>query len=151
MVCPFCLHKKTSVTNSRRGARLNEVWRRRHCNNCGAQFTTREIADIGSVLAVVNGKTVVPFSHTNLLFELLRVCSHRQDQEQSVPYLACTIEQKLCHKAAKSKKSAITHDMIFEITSETLKNYDPAAYIAYIALHKKIDAPSIRRALTRKK
>ena len=88
MICPFCLHAKTEVFNSRGGTRLNTVWRRRRCTSCSGQFTTYESADPGSLLVVKDKKSLIAFSHNRLQLTLLRCCEHRNDIDDSVPYLA---------------------------------------------------------------
>ncbi|HKX73719.1 MAG TPA: hypothetical protein VJM32_06905 [Candidatus Saccharimonadales bacterium] len=148
MVCPFCLHKKTDVFNSRAGARLNQIWRRRRCPECGAQFTTYESADPGSILTVQDGKKLIPFSHSRLLLELLQVCDHRQDLDDAVPYLAHTIEQKLFKAAGTAQNLALTKAQLVETISETLQHYDSVAYVKYIGRHQKnLSSAALRKAL----
>jgi transcriptional repressor NrdR len=152
MVCPFCLHKKTNVYNSRRGSRLNITWRRRQCPACGGQFTTYESAEPGSILTVKEGQELSPFSHNALLLSILKACDHREDQDESVPYLSATIEQKLYKLHFSIKDKTITKHDIVQTAADVLKHYDPVAYVKYIGQYQMhIDAPSIRRALRRKK
>jgi transcriptional repressor NrdR len=152
MVCPFCLHKKTNVYNSRQGARLNATWRRRQCPACGEQFTTHESADPGSILTVQEGNALTPFSHTTLLLSILKACDHRQDQDEAVPYVCETIEQKLYSLHFATKQKTISKQNIIQTAAEVLKRYDPVAYVKYIGrFQSQLDAPSIRRALRRKK
>jgi transcriptional repressor NrdR len=152
MVCPFCLHEKTKVYNSRRGSRLNVTWRRRQCEACGGQFTTYESAEPGSILMVRQDRTLVPFSHSDLLLSLLRACDHRQDLDESVPYLCGTIEQKLYKLQFAVKEKSVAKSDIVAAAAAALKNYDPVAYVKYIGRYQaQLDAPTIRRALKRKK
>jgi hypothetical protein len=44
MICPYCSHDGTRVTDSR--ATHNQVWRRRECLSCKQRFTTAETIDI---------------------------------------------------------------------------------------------------------
>ena len=150
MVCPFCLHKKTDVYNSRQGAKLNTIWRRRRCPECGAQFTTHETADPASILTVQDGRHIVQFSHTKLLMALTKVCDHRTDTDESVPYIAETIEQKLYRQVAKSKQRVVSPAEIVGVTSATLQAYDPVAYVKYAGQHTQLNAQTIRKALKRK-
>lgn len=152
MVCPFCLHRKTSVYNSRKGSRLNVTWRRRQCEACGGQFTTYESAEPGSILTIRDGRSLEQFSHSTLLLSLLKACDHRKDLDESVPYVCETIEQKLYALLPAREQKTITKQEIVGITADVLKNYDPVAYVKYSGLHQsQLDAPSIRRALKRKK
>lgn len=146
MVCPFCFHAKTKVYNSRSGERLNIIWRRRRCENCDAQFTTYESADPGTVLTVKNNNKIETFSHSKLLLSLLKVCAHRTDLDESIPYLAATIEQKL-YKSSRSEKS-ISKQTIVAHALSTLKNFDPVAYVAYLSnQHQSLTKKQLRDAL----
>lgn len=152
MVCPFCLHEKTKVYNSRQGTRLNVTWRRRQCEACGSQFTTYESAEPSSILMVRDNKLLLPFSHSNLLLSLLRACDHRDDQDESVPYICGTIEQKLYKLQFGIKEKTVAKADIIATAANVLKNYDPIAYVKYIGRYQsELDAPTIRRALRRKK
>lgn len=146
MVCPFCLHKKTEVFNSRGGTRLNTVWRRRRCMACGGQFTTYESADPNSLLVVKDKTGLSQFSHNRLLLALLKCCDHRKDLDDSVPYLAATIEQKLIKLAATTKSPSISKDELQKAVADTLKAYDPIAYVKYIGQHPALSS-ALRRAL----
>jgi transcriptional repressor NrdR len=152
MVCPFCLNKKTNVYNSRQGARLNSTWRRRQCPACGEQFTTYESAEPGSILTIRVGHSLTPFSHIKLLLSILKACDHRQDQDESVPYVCDTIEQKLYKLHFSIKEKTISTYDIVHTAAGVLKQYDPVAYVKYIGRYDAgVDASSIRRALRRKK
>lgn len=146
MVCPFCLHAKTEVFNSRGSTRLNTVWRRRRCTACDGQFTTYESADPASLIVVKDKRTLTAFSHNRLQLTLLKCCDHRDDLDDCVPYLAATIEQKLIKMAAESKSPSITKDKLQQTTASTLKNYDPVAYIKFIGQHPEL-TNALRRAL----
>jgi transcriptional repressor NrdR len=150
MVCPFCLHKKTSVYNSRHGSKLNVMWRRRRCDACGKQFTTYESADPASILRVTEGTKHKTFSHTKLLLSILKAADHRDDLDEAVPYLCDTAEQKL-YRLNSTQNGEITTSDIITVTAETLKHFDPVAYVKYIGMYQKaLDAPTLRRALRRK-
>jgi transcriptional repressor NrdR len=150
MVCPFCLHKKTHVYNSRFGSRLNQTWRRRRCLACEREFTTYESADSGSILQLQEGRTIRHFSSVKLMMSLLKACDHRLDVDQVVPYLCGTIEQDLYKQAAKTAKHWISKQQIIDTVSKVLRRFDSAAYIKYISSYQQgLDGPTIRRALRR--
>lgn len=147
MVCPFCTSNKTSVYNSRATARLNNVWRRRRCNNCKKVFTTTETVDPASVIKLKQGKTSVAFSQAKLLISLLRVCDHLEDPETSAHYLCQNVMQKLYRMAAKSSQTINKNDII-EVTMVTLKPYNLAAYVKYLSYHSpQIDPRTLNKKL----
>lgn len=51
MICPYCEHHKTTVSNVRMDKFNNKLYRRRECPDCGEKFTTYEI-DLGSLVGV---------------------------------------------------------------------------------------------------
>src|SRR5688572_30015346 len=130
MICPFCLHTKTSVYNSRTTKKINEIWRRRRCETCGNEFTTRERAQADTIIRVRNGKTTIPYLQSRLLLSLLRACDHRQDDE-AIFYLIEAVHQALFKQAA-SKDQVVTTSEIADITSEILQRFDPIAYVKYV-------------------
>lgn len=147
MICPFCLHKKTSVYNSRQTTKLNATWRRRRCEACGGTFTTREDADPQSILRVGNMKRTVPYSRAKLTLSILSACEHRTDHGEAAYWLADTIEQKL-YRLAAGKHNAVTKRHILQVTLDVLKNFDATAYITYLTRHSPdLDARSLKKYL----
>jgi transcriptional repressor NrdR len=148
MVCPFCLHKKTNVYNSRFGSRLNVTWRRRRCLACKREFTTYESADASSVLQLKEGRVIHRFSSMTLMMSLLKACDHRTDTDEIIPYLCRTTEQELFKQAAAADHHWVTKEQIIEAAGQVLRRFDPAAYIKYMTAHQQaLDARAIRRAL----
>ncbi|SRR6266496_1686702 len=147
MVCPFCLHKKTSVYNSRKTARLNATWRRRRCLACGREFTTRESADPANILRVGTAKRSAPYSRARLTLSILRVCDHRSDHGEAAYWLADTIEQHL-YRTSAGVNNIVSRNQVIGQTLQTLKNFDTAAYIKYLAAHSPgLDARTLKRHL----
>jgi transcriptional repressor NrdR len=151
MVCPFCLHKKTNVYNSRPGRRLNQTWRRHECPSCKRQFTTYESAAPGDILTLREGHKLHRFSHIKLLVSVLRALDHRKAADASVEYLCGIIEQKLYHKSSEDATGVINKADIIDITSSVLKNYDAVAYVKYIGQYQPaMPASALRRRLRKK-
>ena len=139
MVCIYC-GGETQVANSRHQRRLNQVWRRRECQNCHAVFTTEESADYSASIVVrhpatpVNPKaTQAPFSRDKLFTSVLRAVGHRQSPLEDASALTATITAKLL-KAAPG--ASVSPTDIITITLETLKRFDTAAAVQYQAYHK---------------
>ncbi|MGH7196163.1 MAG: ATP cone domain-containing protein [Candidatus Saccharimonadales bacterium] len=149
MVCPFCLHEKTEVYNSRRTKKTNETWRRRRCLACKKEFTTREAADPKDIFVVERKDHREPFSKAKLLLSLLKVSDHRKDHGEAIFYLAVTIEQ-LLYKAAAANGQKITTQLIVETVLRVLKRFDTAAYVKYLSYHSpQLDVRSLKRFLKR--
>lgn len=131
MVCPFCLHKKTNVYNSRTTQKINEVWRRRRCLACNREFTTRERAQADSVIKVRCGKKAIPFLQSRLLLSLLKASDHRKDDE-TIFYIVEAVQQRL-YALAANQSQLVTPEQIAHSVRTVLENFDPIAYIKYTA------------------
>src|ERR1700731_3135221 len=91
MICPYC-GSSTQVTNSRRQKKDIRVWRRRHCDNCGAIFTTFETLDMASLrLANIDSKASEAFSGTKLLISIYESCKHRKSAPEDARALTDTV------------------------------------------------------------
>ncbi|HWZ65914.1 MAG TPA: hypothetical protein VNX65_03925 [Patescibacteria group bacterium] len=149
MVCPFCLHEKTAVYNSRQTSRVNITWRRRCCLECGRKFTTSETIDCQKILKVVSNdsKKPVSFSRSRLLLSILKASDHHSHSDE-VAYTLCeTIEQKLLLKADRNN-GHVTKQLIIQTCLATLKNFDAAAYLKYLANHgPALDMRSLKQHL----
>lgn len=147
MVCPFCLHKKTEVYNSRQTAKINATWRRRRCESCGRSFTTRESADPESILRVGTAKRTTTYSRAKLTLSILSVCDHRTDHGEAAYWLCNSIEQKL-YRLATGENNSITKNQIIHVVLETLKNFDTAAYVKYLTRYSpELDARTLKKYL----
>lgn len=144
MVCPFCLHKKTNIYNSRSTRRLNATWRRRRCESCKREFTTRESIDSESVLSIGTAKHPSPYSRAKLTLSILRTCDHRADHGEAAYWLADTIEQKL-YSAAAGSNNIVSKKTVSSTVLGTLKDFDTTAYVKYLAAHSPtLDARTLK-------
>lgn len=147
MVCPFCLHKKSEVYNSRGTNGGTAIWRRRRCLACGKAFTTQENYDPSTHWIVVTQKKATKYSRAKLVMSLLRACDHRLNQDDATWYLFEAIEQQLYPIAAKSDQKIPITD-ITNIAAGVLKHFDATAYVKYMSYHQPVmDAKTLRRQL----
>lgn len=130
MVCTYC-GGKTEVTNSRHQKRLNQVWRRRHCYNCGATFSTHEQTAYESVWRV-NSKhqALVPFNKQKLFVELYKACEHRPTALDDAAALTDTILGLL---RARATSGLLESKDIATTTHTVLQNFDTPAAVYYAA------------------
>lgn len=146
MVCPFCFNKRTSVYNSRPTKRLNGLWRRRRCEACGQQFTTREVVEPSTVLTVSEGTSLTPFSQARLLISLARACEHRNDD--AAYWLAETVAQQLL-QVHSQRQAPLDRATIREVCLVTLHNFDMRAFMKYFSEHadESLDDKTLRKQL----
>lgn len=151
MICPFCLHKKTDIYNSRSTNKGSTVWRRRRCLQCQNVFTTQESFNPSDIWKVNNVNKKAPYSRARLAISLIKACDHRQDAESKVWYLFEGIEQQLLPIAARNNQLITTSD-IAKVAADILKNFDATAYVKYISHHQPImDARMLRKHLRDKR
>jgi transcriptional repressor NrdR len=148
MVCPFCLHKKTDIYNTRKTGGGATVWRRRRCLSCQSAFTTQEHFDPSGVWKIKGNKKTRPYSRATLSMSILRACDHRSNQDDAAWYLFQTVEQKLT-PLLDEKRTLTTHAVI-ETVAGVLKRFDAAAYVKYISTHQGgLDVATLQRKLRR--
>jgi transcriptional regulator NrdR family protein len=132
MVCIYCA-SPTQVTNSRLQKRVNQVWRRRQCSNCGSNFTTHEVVDFGSTIAVQYSiRKLRPFSRDILLVSVYESCKHRSDALSDASALTQTIIGQLL---AHIQEGKLDRDVIAAVTTAVLERFDKAAATMYAAYH----------------
>ncbi len=132
MVCIYC-GGKLQVTNSRRQVRSNQIWRRRKCTRCLAQFTSHEIIDAASAL-MVQTKDQPPrsFMVDKLFTEILLSLQDRKDCYLEAREITTTILQ---HLLKLQTKPIFTPEEISKTAALVLKRYNRRAYLRYQAEH----------------
>lgn len=131
MVCVYCAHD-TRVVNSRPQKRLNRVWRRRTCTNCGATFTSTEAVDLSGSITIRNKKQLQAFQRDKLFMSIYDSLKHRKTALSDATGLTDTIVSQLypLMTDAVLEKAAIT-----EVTSVVLLRFDKVAATHYQAFH----------------
>ncbi|HVV25439.1 MAG TPA: hypothetical protein VHC21_00170 [Candidatus Saccharimonadales bacterium] len=133
MVCIQC-GGETAVVNSRHQKRLNQVWRRRSCKNCGSVFTTQESAAYGGAWAVQSRSGALsPFSRDKLLLSLHRSLQHRKTAVHDASALADTIIKRLLGIVTEGK---LESQQIKQAAQVALNRFDKAASVHYAAFHQ---------------
>ena len=133
MVCIQC-SGNTRVFNSRHKKRLNQVWRRRECEQCGLVFTSLEHVDFPTSMAVRNASGhLEPFSRDKLLLSLYKSLQHRSTAVQDASALTDTVIGRLL---AQTQHSVINDTGITSTVYLVLARFDDAASVHYQAFHK---------------
>ncbi len=137
MVCIYC-GSKTEVTNSRSKARITSVWRRRQCKACVAQFSTSELPDFDTSLAVkTNDGKLKPLNRDKLFLSLYQALGHRPDALKSATELTFTILGLLL-RTHKPVDGTIEASMLAKTALNVLKRYDALSAHTYKAYHKAV-------------
>ncbi len=118
----------TSVANSRYFKRSNIIWRRRK-TPVGFTFTTRESVDLTVVQVHKNNAVSEPYQPSKLLMSILKACEHLGTAHSDSWHLMQTIEIKLLEHL--SPNMSVDSRIINEVTGETLKAFNAAAFVKY--------------------
>ena len=131
MVCTYC-GAETKVINSRHQKRNNQVWRRRHCDQCKAIFTSHEKADLSSILIILDREEHKPFLEDILFVDILNALSHRKDRFMASREVTATVVNELIKLP---QKPLIKSSQISFSAAGVLKRLDRQAWLRYVAEH----------------
>ena len=132
MVCVYC-GGSTRVVNSRHQQKNNQVWRRRHCEACGAVFSTEEAPRLGLAWRVWTGTRLRAFSRAKLFMSLPNSCGHRKTALDDAEGLTETVIAKL---KPLVKDGVVNNRDIVRVAQVALNRFDKAASIYYEARQK---------------
>ncbi|HEX7633150.1 MAG TPA: hypothetical protein VF401_02370 [Candidatus Saccharimonadales bacterium] len=132
MVCIHC-GAETHVTNSRPQKRLNQVWRRRRCDDCGAIFTTEEVAQYTTSWAVLDtAGHIRAFNRDKLFLSIYGSLQHRATALADATALTDTVIKKLGNHV---REGVIIGSHLAQTVQVALNRFDKAASVHYQAFH----------------
>ncbi len=130
MVCLYC-QSETRVTNSRPQKRTNSVWRRRHCQSCGALFSTTESVDLSQSIKYKALHDLEPFSRDVLFISVYESLRHRKTALDDATALVDTIITELL----RQQSGSISREHVIVGCRAVLKRFDSVAFTHYTAYH----------------
>jgi transcriptional repressor NrdR len=131
MVCIYC-GSETAVSNSRHQKRLNNVWRRRTCQQCHTTFTTTERPELQQSLVVKKEGVLRPFERDILFISVHASLGHRKGPVGDSAALTSTITA-LALKTAQN--AVIEASQLATITHQVISRFDTVAAVHYAAYH----------------
>lgn len=129
MKCPFCREDTTEVFNSRATHFGSQIWRRRRCLSCHESFTTYEAADISFLKVVKKTGQKQRYSRAKLYSGVYGAFLSIPHKETTVDAVTDTIEAKLLD----TKQRELSSQDIAHIVLTTLKHFNMAAFLRYLA------------------
>lgn len=129
MKCPYCRAATTDVFNSRPTKVGTQIWRRRRCLECHESFTTYEAPDLGFVKVIKKGNRKERYSRAKLFAGIYGAFLDIRAKQTSVDAVTDTIEAKILD----TKKTTIASEEIAAIVLQTLKHFNTAAFVRYLA------------------
>ena len=131
MKCPYCRSTQTEVYNTRATKFHSQLWRRRRCLSCHEAFTTYEAPDLGFLQVSSQNASNRPYSRARLYSAIAAALDPAHARAGEIDAVTDTVESKLLDL----KSPALTTVQISAIILTTLKNYDTAAFLRYLAAH----------------
>ena len=129
MKCPFCRETTTEVYNSRDTRFGNQIWRRRRCLSCHESFTTYEAPDLGFLKVIKKSGKKQRYSRAKLFSGIYGAFLSIPAKETTIDNITDTVEAKILD----TKRAEITSTDIAKIVLTTLKHFNTAAFLRYLA------------------
>lgn len=129
MKCPFCRENTTEVFNTRPTRFGTQIWRRRKCLHCHESFTTYEAPDLGFLKVIKKNGKKQRYSRAKLYSGIYGAFLAIPSKETAVDGVTDTIEAKLLD----SKQREIKSSDIAKVVLATLKHFNTAAFVRYLA------------------
>jgi transcriptional repressor NrdR len=129
MKCPYCRADQTEVYNSRVTKTGSQIWRRRRCQACHEAFTTYEAADLGFLKVIKKMGKKQRYSRAKLYSGIYGAFLSIPAKETTVDAVTDTVEAKLLD----TKERELTSQAIARIVLTTLKHFNTAAFLRYLA------------------
>jgi transcriptional repressor NrdR len=146
MKCPYCRSETTDVFNSRPTRFGSQIWRRRRCLECRESFTTYEQIDLGFVKVVKKSGRKQRYSRAKLFSGIYGAFLSIPAKETTVDAVTDTVEAKLLD----TKKRELTSGEIAHIVLSTLKKFNTAAFVRYLAYQADLTSDAqLKRELKR--
>lgn len=138
MRCPFCGFEHTAVKDSRPAEDNTSVRRRRHCERCGARFTTFERVQLREVMVVKRDGKRVPFDRDKVFRSVKIALRKRPVETDQLEQLVSGIIRKL----ESSGDAEVPSARIGELVMAALRDVDPVGYVRYASVYKDFNDPS---------
>jgi len=132
MLCPFCSHAESKVTDSRNAVEQNAIRRRRECLQCQKRFTTFETVDLTIQVHKRDGR-YEDFHQEKMIRGLDAACRHTRISHDQVLALVSQISADLLERQVRE----IETTELGEIVMRHLRELDTIAYIRFACVYRR--------------
>ena len=129
MLCPYCSHTETKVTDKRDSGKITK--RRRECLKCGKRFSTQERVEISEIKVIKKSGEKEVFDREKIKKGIMRSCEKRPVTEEKIEKMIDNIEMRL-----RKKGNSVKSSLIGEMVSKELKKADKVAYIRFASVYR---------------
>lgn len=138
MRCPFCGSENTAVKDSRPAEDNTVVRRRRHCERCGARFTTFERVQLREITVIKRDGKRAAFDRDKLLRSVKIALRKRPVEPEQLDQLVSGIIRKLESSGDTEVESA----RVGALVMAALREVDPVGYVRYASVYKDFNDPT---------
>ena len=143
MLCPYCEHSETKVTDKRDAAQ--HIRRRRECLKCGKRFSTRESVELSEIKVIKKNGRREPFNRDKIKTGIIKACEKRPVSEEKIEKMVNSVEEK-----ARKKGKEVSTQVIGELVSKELKKTDKIAYIRFASVYRDFtDVSDLKKEIKR--
>jgi len=132
MHCPFCGSDDNQVKDSRPVEEGGAVRRRRHCNACGARFTTFERIQLRELVVVKRDGDKTSFDRDKLKRSISIACRKRRVEEEKIERIVNGIVREL----EISGETEIETRRLGRLAMERLAELDEVAYVRFASVYE---------------
>jgi transcriptional repressor NrdR len=132
MHCPFCVAVETRVVDSRLSHDGKKVRRRRECIECGARFTTYEVAELVMPRVVKRDGRREAFNEDKLRAGMLRALEKRPVSTERVEDAVQCIKDR----SRASGDRELHARQLGEWVMEELRELDQVAYVRFASVYR---------------
>ena len=129
MLCPFCSHLETKVTDKRDSGMFTR--RRRECLKCHKRFSTHENVEWSDIKVIKKNGQKETFDREKVKIGMLKACEKRPVNDERIEKMINSIEEKL-----RVKGKEVESSIIGEVVSRELKKVDKSAYIRFASVYR---------------
>lgn len=129
MICPYCSHADTKVTDKRDSGDFTR--RRRECLKCAKRFSTRENVEWGELKVIKKDERREPFSREKIRAGIIKACEKRPVGEEQIENMINKIEERV-----RKKGKEVNTEIIGRLVSNELKKVDKVAYIRFASVYR---------------
>jgi transcriptional repressor NrdR len=129
MLCPYCSHPETKVTDKRDVGRISR--RRRECLKCENRFSTHEIIELNELKIIKKNGLKEAFDREKIRNGIKKACEKRPVSEEKIDKMVTSIESRLRMKGIVFKS-----DFVGNLISKELKKIDNVAYIRFASVYR---------------
>lgn len=132
MICPFCGHSDTKVTDSRDTNDGKAIRRRRECEGCKARFSTYEEMEIMRLTVIKRDGTRQDYDREKMAVGIRKAFEKLNVSKDKIEKFIGDVEYEIHSKESNEIRSKD----IGKIILRKLEEYDHVAYLRFASVYK---------------